>query len=131
MAAVVAIDLGKVRTGIALGDDLIRIAHPLEVCPTKELENRLLDIIKERSIKILVMGVALNADGTESAMSQKARAFARRIKRRANIKTAFVDEYASSIDSVDRFGESNISGINATDAHAAAIILDRFFTSEK
>jgi RNase H-fold protein (predicted Holliday junction resolvase) len=64
-------------------------------------------------------------------MSQKARSFGRRIKRRADIKTVFVDEFGSSIDSVDRFGESNITGINASDAHAAAIILERFFTSEK
>lgn len=138
MSTIVAIDLGLKRVGVAisevLNDPSLAIPAPLEVWTYAESEAKLLQLIKQRSISIVVFGLPLNSDGTESAMSQKVRRFAKRVSKRAKIKIAFTDEFASSIEANELVFESNKgSGRNqiTTDAHAAAVILSRYLSELK
>jgi putative Holliday junction resolvase len=129
MTVVAAIDLGTIKTGISIGDDTLKIAHPYEVWPTSKLMENILELIKSRKIELLVVGLALNSDGTESKMSNKARNFVRKLRKRVDIKTVFVDEFGSTDESMSVSVDRNKNLVDKLDAYSATVILNRYFSS--
>ena len=73
-----AIDRGGKRTGLAVGDDVLKLASPLDVIHTAsedELIRQINIIIKEQMPDALVLGLPLNMDDTEGPSAKGARAF--------------------------------------------------------
>tara|TARA_R110000850_G_scaffold171506_3_gene296881 strand:+ start:682 stop:1092 length:411 start_codon:yes stop_codon:yes gene_type:complete len=56
MGRILAIDYGKVRTGIAVTDELQIIASGLTTVATKELISFLIDYVKTESVELFVVG---------------------------------------------------------------------------
>ena len=56
MAQILAIDYGKVRTGLAVTDDMQIIASGLTTVPTKELLDFLKDYTKKESVELFLVG---------------------------------------------------------------------------
>ncbi|WP_417236483.1 Holliday junction resolvase RuvX [Bizionia paragorgiae] len=56
MAQILAIDYGKVRTGLAVTDDMQIIASGLTTVPTKELLDFLKDYTKKNSVELFLVG---------------------------------------------------------------------------
>jgi putative holliday junction resolvase len=75
------LDVGERRIGVAVADSAVRIASPLVTLEVDghELE-RLRQIIEEREIDTIVVGLPRNQQGDETAQSQAARTFAERLK---------------------------------------------------
>ncbi len=68
MAQILAIDYGKVRTGLAVTDDLQIIASGLTTVPTKALLDFLKDYTKKNSVELFLVGEPkqMNNEASES-----------------------------------------------------------------
>ncbi|MEX2326244.1 MAG: Holliday junction resolvase RuvX, partial [Pseudomonadales bacterium] len=88
-------DFGMSRIGVAVGQSVTGTANPLTVLSARngipdwsQIEN----LISEWQPAVLVVGLPLNMDGTNSDMSDRARKFARRLAGRFNLPTTTMDE---------------------------------------
>lgn len=66
MARILAIDFGKIRTGIAVTDELQIIASGLTTVNTKELIPFLKEYIKKETVELFVIGKPKQMDNTDS-----------------------------------------------------------------
>lgn len=60
---IAALDLGEVRTGVAISDAGKTLARPLEVVPSPQLSDYLHSIIKQEQISEIVVGVPKTMSG--------------------------------------------------------------------
>ncbi len=131
-----AIDLGDQRTGLALGDSVMRIASPLEVIEVPrargEGEALLVAIVgaaKSSGATALVVGLPLNMDGSEGQRSVIARAMATRLGAATGLLVHFQDERLSTARAdwqMARSGMTRGKKKSRRDALAAAGILQDF-----
>ncbi len=75
---VLGIDYGDARIGVAITDSIGIMAHPLETITRKGTDPicRIIELIEQRQVKQVVIGLPLKLDGGESESSGKARRFA-------------------------------------------------------
>jgi len=66
LARILALDYGKIRTGIAVTDELQLIASGLTTVPTKELIPFLEDYLKGEQVELFVVGLPKQMDNTPS-----------------------------------------------------------------
>jgi putative Holliday junction resolvase len=135
---VLAFDFGRRRIGVACGDTLSRTARPLSGVVNSATGPRwetVDSLLREWQPTLIVVGLPYNVDGSESAMSEAARAFADEMKRRYALPVHFVDERYSSLEAEERLRSERESGIKRrrvakgeVDAAAACVILERWFT---
>ena len=127
-----AIDLGDKRTGLAVGDDVTRIAGPVDVIETgaeRECLTRLVQAVDRHGPDALVVGLPLNMDGTEGPAAARCRAMADRLAEQCGLNVHLVDERLSSDHAegkLDRSGLTHGQKKSRRDALAAATILQDF-----
>jgi len=100
MRALGGLDLGAKTIGVAVSDHLRRIATPLETIRRRKFAQdaeRLLEIVENRQIAGLILGLPRNMDGSEGPRCQSTRAFARNLERLTEIPIAFWDERLSTV----------------------------------
>lgn len=130
---IIAFDFGEKKIGVAVGNSITKSAHPLDtIRKIKKVErNQVIDtLLKEWEPNIVVVGLPLNEDGSDSRLTGLARKFAEKIQNRSKIKTVMVDERYSSVEAKMLIQNStkNISkGSLLIDQIAAQIILDSYF----
>ena len=101
------LDIGEKTIGLAVSDSGQSVASPLETIRrskfAKDME-RLKEIIAERKVGALVLGLPINMDGSEGPRCQSVRQFARNLGSLAGIALplAFWDERLST-RAVERF----------------------------
>ena len=101
------LDIGEKTIGLAVSDSGQSVASPLETIRrskfAKDME-RLKEIIAERRVGGLVLGLPINMDGSEGPRCQSVRQFARNLESLAGIDLplAFWDERLST-RAVERF----------------------------
>jgi len=98
--AIVGLDLGTITIGVAVSDQLRRVATPLETIRRKKFgvdAEHLLRICNGRDIGGLVLGLPLNMDGTEGPRCQSTRAFARNLEKLTDLPITFWDERLSTV----------------------------------
>ncbi|SNZ00288.1 Holliday junction resolvase RuvX [Flagellimonas pacifica] len=66
MARILALDYGKVRTGIAITDELQLIASGLTTVETKDLIPFLVDYLNQEEVETFVVGLPKQMDNTPS-----------------------------------------------------------------
>ena len=99
-AAITGLDLGDKTIGVAISDLRRMIASPSEVIRRVKFTDdaaRLLEIIRAREIKGIILGLPLNMDGSEGPRVQSTRAFARNLERLTPLPIAFWDERLSTV----------------------------------
>ena len=70
------IDLGSSRVGIAISDELGMLAHPLETIPNDAaLLNRLQQIVLQKGVSGMVVGIPRNMDGSYGPAAENAKLF--------------------------------------------------------
>ena len=127
-----AIDPGDRRTGLAIGDDVMRMATPLEVITTTGDAARLEAIeriVAREQPDAIVIGLPLHADGSESVSSRKARELARAMETRLGITVHLYDERLTSFEADQRMSGTGLTHGQKKarrDALAAAAILEDF-----
>lgn len=99
-AALVGLDLGDRTIGVAVSDRIGAVATPLETIRRRKFTQdaeRLDDIIADRAIGGILLGLPRNMDGTEGPRCQSTRAFARNLARRSDLPIGFWDERLSTV----------------------------------
>jgi putative Holliday junction resolvase len=130
-----SIDLGDKRTGIAAGDDVTGIITPLQViavAPT-QLMDELLKVIASHKPDTIVLGLPLNADGSDSPAAKKARSFGEALAQRADLPLHFQDERLTSYaadQAMNKTGRTHKAKKELRDALAAAEILRDYLDSK-
>ncbi|OHX12787.1 Holliday junction resolvase RuvX [Chromobacterium sphagni] len=130
---VLAFDFGERRIGVAVGDILLGIPHPLATIDTVVTDERFAAIgklISEWQPAQLVVGLPMHQDGVEHEMSALSRRFANRLKGRFNLPVWLVDERYTSVIAESLLEEAGLRGRKqkpALDQVAAQAILTTWF----
>lgn len=99
MHPALGIDFGQARIGIAATDACGILAHPVEsihLDRTEPLE-RIAQLVAERGIRTLVLGLPLRLDGTEGTACEKVRAFGEKLQARLpELPLVYVDEFLTT-----------------------------------
>ena len=124
---VLAFDFGKRKIGIACGNTLTATSSPLDVLPMQANApdwSGIASCIEAWKPAVLVVGLPLNMDGTESAMSQQAREFARALHNRHRLPVWMMDERLSTREAREQSVRSGRKAGTAVDALAAQRVLE-------
>lgn len=100
MRALVGLDLGDKTIGIALSDRLGATATPVETIKRRKFTldaERLLQIVTDRDVGAILLGLPRNMDGSEGPRCQSTRAFARNLSRLTDLPIGFWDERLSTV----------------------------------
>jgi putative Holliday junction resolvase len=123
---VLALDYGGARCGCALSDPSGTLATPIapvERPATRRGFARLLDVIREREVDRVVVGLPLTLRGGDSAQTAEARAFAERLRASATVPVDLYDErFTTSIAA--RSGGGTAGAASSEDSRAAAVLLE-------
>lgn len=126
-----AIDLGDVRTGIAISESGI-IATGMETYKRVGMQKDLqyiADIANRYNVDVVVFGLPLNMDGTEGKRVEKTRAFADKLQPLIKAKIDYEDERLTSVEAEGFLLESNMrrdKRKQVIDKLAATIILQSY-----
>ncbi len=123
-ATFLALDFGLKRTGMAVGNRLLKTAQPRGSIHA-EGDARFAKIeghIKEWQPDALVIGVPFHPDGAEHENTRRARKFGRQLAGRFKLPVFEVDERYSTT-------EAHAMGAKDADAMSACIILEQFLRS--
>jgi putative holliday junction resolvase len=98
-----AVDYGEARIGIAAGDALGMLAHPVETIDRRRVarpEARIAGLAARHGCAVVVVGLPLRMDGSEGHAAVKARAFAARLRAALPDAVAieFTDERLSTVE---------------------------------
>ena len=111
---ILGIDYGLERTGLAATDEEAILVYPLATFRLNDYPNRkaflaaLAERIQAEDTKIVVIGLPLLEDGTESMTTRQVRNFAQRIQRRINCPCVFYNEYLTSEEAFQDLREAGI-----------------------
>jgi putative Holliday junction resolvase len=124
-----ALDLGRVRIGVALSDSLGLTAQPLTVLKSGGTQKDIIavgELVNQHGVTQVIVGLPLNMNGTESSTTQKVREFTQKLKGRLGVPVYFVDERLTSKQAERLMIEGNArreQRRQAIDKVAAALIL--------
>ncbi|MDB5943138.1 MAG: Holliday junction resolvase YqgF [Ramlibacter sp.] len=119
-----AFDYGLKRTGVAVGNRMLRTATP-QATIRAEGDARLAQVearVREWQPDALVVGVPFHPDGASHDNTARAKKFARQLRGRTRLPVYEVDERYSTTEAL-------AGGAADADAGAACIILEQFLRS--
>ena len=133
---VLALDVGKRRIGLAVSDPLGITAQgldTLERTTIREDLTRLAELIAQREVALLLVGMPLHMSGHEGRQAEYVRNFAERLSERANVPVRYWDERLTSVEAERTLKESGISiakRARAVDRLAAVILLRSYLDGQ-
>ena len=137
---IMALDYGSKTVGVAVSDELGLTALPLETIK-REKENKLRktlarieEIIKEKSISLIVLGKPLNMDDSEGERVEKSLAFKEALEKRTGLEVLWQDERLSSVEAEEILADSGIKKEDMKryiDSVAASVVLREFMNTNK
>ncbi|MCL2486440.1 MAG: Holliday junction resolvase RuvX [Oscillospiraceae bacterium] len=129
---IIAVDLGRVRTGVAVCDPGEILASPVTVV-TEQNEKRLCEKIHEiaqnHRAQEIVLGLPRNMDGTEGESARHAREFGKKLQARCGLPVVMRDERGTTVTATGYLNETNLRGKarkQTIDAVAATVILQDY-----
>lgn len=96
---ILALDHGTVRIGVALSDELQMIASPQEFIPAEpfaDVLGRIRQLIREREVELILIGMPRNMDGSYGPAADKVREFVTALKDAIAIPIKTWDERLTS-----------------------------------
>ncbi len=118
---VLGFDFGLARIGVAVGETLLKVAHPLTVIVAATNAARfdaIAALVREWQPTLLVVGLPRHLDGTEHEMSAHCRRFAHRLEGRFGLPVVLVDERLSSHEAETLLRETGRRGRDFKDNKA-------------
>ena len=134
---VAAVDLGKVRVGLAVSDELGLVAHPrppLTGGQPRRVIAELVRLAREESIDRFLVGLPLDRHGGEGREAGRARRFAQSLADAAGKDVELVDERLSTVEAARRLREGGVSarrGRTLIDGVAAAVLLQAWLDQHR
>ena len=132
---IVAVDLGLVRTGIAVSDLSATLASPLVTITERNTERllaKVAQIITEQQAATVVIGHPRNMDGSCGESAKRAESFADQLKLLCQADVLLWDERMTTVTAIGYLNESDVRGKKrkaVVDSVAATIILQDYLES--
>lgn len=90
---ILGLDLGSVRIGLALSDDLGWMAHPWQTLSRSAHSiEEIIRLIEEKKITTVVVGLPRKLDGTYGQAAEQCRSFAEELQPKTSAKVILWDE---------------------------------------
>jgi putative Holliday junction resolvase len=121
---VLALDYGSARCGCALSDPTGTLAtpiDPIERPATRRGFARLVELVRDREVERVVVGLPLGLSGSDTAQTREARAFADRLAGAVSVPVEMFDERFTTTIAA-RFG--GLDPVASEDSRAAAVLLE-------
>lgn len=135
MSRILALDFGTKRIGIALSDPTMSLASPLpflDATPFKTLIEKLKQLIRDKEVVQILIGVPRNMDGSYGPSAEKALDFSRRLQELLLIPIKNIDERLSTVEAQRRLqeaGKNQKQQRSIIDSSSAVIILQSYLDS--
>lgn len=132
-----AVDLGKVRVGLAIADELGLMAHPrpyLDGRDPHRVVGTLVRLAEAEGITVFVIGLPRHLNGKEGLPAQRARRFAESLAKRTSAKVELIDEWLSTVEAHARLraqGTSSRDARERVDSAAAAVLLQSWLDAQR
>ncbi len=132
-----AVDLGKVRVGLAVADDLGLMAHPrqyLDGRDPRRVVGELCRLAEAEGITVFLVGLPRQLNGKEGLAAQRARRFAEALGKRTSAKVELIDEWLSTREAHGRLREGGLTSREArerVDSAAAAVLLQSYLDGQR
>ena len=132
-----AVDLGKVRVGLAIADELGLMAHPrpyLDGRDPRRVVGELARLAVAEGITVFLIGLPRHLNGKEGLPAQRARRFAEALEKRTPARVELVDEWLSTKEAHARLRENGTTTREArerVDSAAAAVLLQSWLDSQR
>ena len=132
MSRILAIDYGDIRVGLALSDLTCTIAQPFKTLNYDDMDhliNQLYEIINEKQINKVVVGIPYNMKGDDTQQTAKVREFVSILEQKLGYEIIFIDERLTSSEAEKFMHQMDIkTGFNKDkiDKIAASIILQEY-----
>ena len=109
---ILGLDLGEKTIGVAVSDNELKIASGLKTINRKKFNldiQLLIQVINNREIAGIILGLPRNMNGSEGPRCQSTRAFARNMSIVIDIPISFWDERLSTVVAERSLLEANVS----------------------
>jgi len=132
-----AIDLGAVRVGLAVADELGLMAHPrphLDGRNQKALLAQLSALARDEGVDVFVVGLPRSLRGREGAPAKRAREFAQKLRELTGVRVELVDEWLTTREAQQRLSEQGLdqrAQRSRIDSAAAAVLLQSFLDGQR
>ena len=134
----IAFDIGNKRIGVAISDPFNEYAMPCETYfRTKNFDGDVAAVAKiaaEKGVGVIVCGMPVNFDGTESVQTEKTRRFIDALKEKTALPVVMEDERFTTMQARDTQiagGVKRGDRKKSIDSIAAAFILEGYLAAEK
>jgi len=132
---IMGIDIGHVRTGVAICDKTELIASPVGTI-TERRDDRLLEALtamaKERGAEQLVVGLPRNMDGTCGDSARRCQALAAELETMTGLPVVLWDERLTTVSAIGFLNQTDTRGKKrkaVVDTVSAVIILEDYLRS--
>ena len=132
---ILALDHGTKRVGVAVSDELKVIAQPLEYIPAgpfADFLTRLKDIIREKEVELILIGMPRNMDGSYGPAALRVQEFVAALQDAIAIPIKTLDERLTTVQAQNALIQGNVrrdKRREKVDKTAAAILLQSYLDS--
>ncbi|MCL4789788.1 MAG: Holliday junction resolvase RuvX [Verrucomicrobia bacterium] len=132
---ILALDHGTRRIGVAVSDEMKMIAQPLEYIPAEPFAgflSRLKEIIREKEVELILIGMPRNMDGSYGPAALKVQEFAAVLKDAITLPIKTLDERLTTVQAQRFLIQGNVrreKRKEKVDKTAAAILLQGYLDS--
>ena len=129
---ILGVDYGDVRTGLALSDGLLMLAHEAGVITERNAERAAQAVVRaarEHGADCIVLGFPKNMDGSQGPRAQKTLAFKELLEQAFDGAVILRDERNTTVSAAHILNQSNVRGKKrkaVIDAVAACVILQDY-----
>jgi putative holliday junction resolvase len=129
---ILALDHGTKRIGVAISDELKMIAQPVEFIPAEpfaEFLARLKDLLREKEVELVLVGMPRNMDGSYGPATLKVQDFVAALKNAVTVPIKTWDERLTSVQANRYLIQGNVrrnERKQKVDKMAAAILLQSY-----
>lgn len=134
---ILAVDLGRVRTGVAVSDPTGLIATPVGTITQRNIEklaDQIAEIAKEQGATEIVVGHPRNMDGSRGESARLSESFAELLVAKTGLPVKLWDERLTTASAIGFLNETNIRGKKrkeVVDTVAATLILQDYLDSKR
>jgi putative Holliday junction resolvase len=132
-----AIDVGKVRVGVAVADELGLLAHPRDHLDGRDplrVMDALAALAAAENIELFVVGLPRSLNGDEGPAARRARRFAEKLAQRTGLRVELYDEWLSTREARGRLraqGMDDRAARERIDSAAAAVVLQSWLDGRR
>lgn len=131
--ALIALDVGEKRIGVAIADGVVAIASPFVTIEADDTEiSQVSRIVQQENVGTIVIGYPRNQSGEPTAQSEVVEKFRSRLEGAVNIAIVYQDESLTSVLAEERLKSYRKPYTKADiDALAAALILQDYVETKQ